>query len=204
MKRKKGKLLFAVMILAVTVMVLSACGDQGGEDKSSGDQNAAAQPAWTLPEEQTEGKDLTSFKTLDLTGTETDQSVFANYKYTLIDVWGTYCNPCIRSMPDNEKLYQAFKDKGLGVMGIVVDALDQSGSVDMDQVDYAKELLDKQGVTYPVLLPSEGVMKNLVNRISVIPSYIFVDSKGNITSTVYEGGRSYDEWVKIIEEETGI
>ena len=47
-------------------------------------------------------------------------------------------------------------------------------------------------------------MKNLVNRISVIPSYIFVDSKGNITSTVYEGGRSYDEWVKIIEEETGI
>ena len=204
MKRKQGKLLLAIMVLAVAVIGLSACGDKSGEEKNSGDKSAAAQQAWTLPEYQTEGKDLTDFKTLDLTGKEADQSVFSNYEYTLIDIWGTYCNPCIRSMPDNEKLYQAFKDKGLGVMGVVVDALDQSGSVDMEQVDYAKELLQQQGVTYPVLLPSDTVMKNLVNRVSVIPSYVFVDRKGNITSTVYEGGRSYDEWVKIIEEETGI
>lgn len=200
MKRKRGLVIGFVLVSVLLALTFTACGDKSGE----GDKSAPAQEAWKLPEEQGEGAQLTAFKTLNLEGEEVDQSIFANYKYTLVDVWGTYCNPCIRAMPDTEKLYQEYKDKGLGVVGIVVDSLDQSGAVSMDQVSQAQEIVKQQGATYPDLLLSDSIMRNVVSSISAVPSYFFVDSKGNITSTVYEGGRSYDEWVKIIEEETGI
>lgn len=201
MKRKKKVLVFLVLVL-VAALAFAGCGDKGGQE--SGESTNTAQESWVLPEQPEAGSGLTSFATLDLFGEQKDPSMFADYKYTLVNVWGTYCNPCIRVMPETEKLYQEYKDKGLGVAAIVVDTRDDSGAVSMEQVEYAQQLVDQQGVTYPNLLPSDSLMADLLSRVSVTPSYFFVDSKGEIVSSIYEGGRSDDEWGKIIEQETGI
>jgi thiol-disulfide isomerase/thioredoxin len=41
---------------------------------------------------------------------------------TVIDFWATWCQPCIRSMPKLVDLSEAYKDKGVGFIGISVDS----------------------------------------------------------------------------------
>lgn len=40
------------------------------------------------------------FTAKDFEGNEVDQSVFANTKLTMMNVWATFCGTCIREMPE--------------------------------------------------------------------------------------------------------
>ncbi len=39
-------------------------------------------------------------------------------KIVLIDFWATWCRPCVRAMPHLQKVWEAYKDKGLVVIAI--------------------------------------------------------------------------------------
>ena len=41
-----------------------------------------------------------TFTAKDLDGNEVDQSVFANAKLTMMNIWATFCGPCINEMPE--------------------------------------------------------------------------------------------------------
>ncbi len=40
----------------------------------------------------------------------------------MVNIFTTWCSPCVAEMPELEKLYQQMKDKGVGVVGVVLDA----------------------------------------------------------------------------------
>ena len=39
----------------------------------------------------------------------------------LLDFWATFCKPCLRAMPELEKLYQKHRQRGLLVLGVSID-----------------------------------------------------------------------------------
>ena len=41
----------------------------------------------------------------------------------MVNVFATWCSPCINEIPDLEKLYQEMKDKGVGVVGVTRDTV---------------------------------------------------------------------------------
>ena len=41
-----------------------------------------------------------AFEAKDMEGNEVTSGVFAESKLTMINVWATYCNPCLNEMPD--------------------------------------------------------------------------------------------------------
>jgi thiol-disulfide isomerase/thioredoxin len=43
-------------------------------------------------------------------------------KYVLIDIWGTWCYPCIMEMEHLHSAYEKFKDKNFEILSIAVDA----------------------------------------------------------------------------------
>ena len=42
-------------------------------------------------------------------------------KFILLDFWGTWCNPCIKSIPDIKELHKDFRDKNLVLVSVAFD-----------------------------------------------------------------------------------
>jgi len=151
--------------------------------------------------ELTEEPSFQNFKTVTLTGETVDQSIFAGHKLTMINIWGTFCNPCIQEMPDLAALNQAYGEGEFQVIGLVIDMLDTDGGVHPMAVDAAWEIIDATGADYTHFLPTDDLILMKLQYVSAVPETIFVDSQGNILTpdTQYLGARSYEGWKEIID-----
>lgn len=142
-----------------------------------------------------------SFHTQDIQGQEYTEEIFQDKELTLVNIFTTWCSPCINEIPDLEKLYQEMTDQGVGVVGIVLDTVDEDGNTYEEAVEKAKILEEKLGVSYPLLMPDSTYMNGRLYGISAVPETFFVDKDGNIVGETYSGSRSLEDWKKIIETE---
>lgn len=142
---------------------------------------------------------LTSFSAKDIDGNTVDQTVFSRHKLTMVNVWGTFCSPCIQEMPDLGELHTAFGDD-FQVVGIVIDAADQNLQPIPAEVAEAKEIIDTTGADYLHLLPSLSLVRAFLSEVSSIPVTIFVDENGNQIGQAYIGAKSKAQWQTIITD----
>ena len=161
----------------------------------------------TVPEEsaapaasETSRVSFGKFTATDLNGNEVTQDIFSNSDLTMINIWATFCGPCLQEMPGLGALSSEYADKGLQVVGIVVDVLDSSGAVSSSQVDLAKEIVQKTGAAYTHLLPSEDLIRIKLNAVSAVPETVFVDKNGDVVGEPLVGSRSEDDWKAIIDK----
>lgn len=137
-----------------------------------------------------------SFETTDLEGnTVRSEDIFSKNKITMINIWGTFCGPCISEMPYLEELNGRLADKDCGVIGIVCDI---SGPEDTGQIETAKEIIGTTGVTYQNLLPWDGFEEALPAMF--IPMTYFVNADGELTGEPSVGAKGADEYEALIDE----
>ena len=135
-----------------------------------------------------------AFEGKDLDGNAVDSSILSEAKLTVLNVWATYCTPCVNEMPDLETLSQNYKDKGVQVVGLVADVFD-----DEEKKAEAKEILSATGVTYVNLLPDTVLDDSLLYDITGTPTTLFLDSEGKILKIV-EGTRDLDALTEMVDE----
>ncbi len=136
-----------------------------------------------------------SFETVDLKGNPvSSEEIFSENKITMVNLWGTYCGPCIREMPDLEVLSGRLKEKGCAVIGVILDVPDVN---DSEMTGYAEEIISRTGVTYRNLLPWESIMEDL--PCEFIPTTFFIDSEGHIVGEAAVGARGADEYEALID-----
>ncbi len=144
---------------------------------------------------------LGKFSMEDINGSAYTEELFADHDLTMVNVFTTWCTPCIREIPDLEKLHKEMEGQGVGVVGIVLDAIGSSGKVDEKAVEKAKILAEKTGAAYPFLIPDEGYLGGRLAGIAAVPETFFVDKDGNIVGETYSGSRSFEDWKGIVEKE---
>lgn len=192
-----------LLLTLVLALCLTACGGQEAGEPT--------QPETTQPETtQTEGETtqsaetaqpgiLSVFTAQDLQGNGVNQEILAGKKLTMVNVWATFCGPCINEMPDLGALAQEYADKGVQIVGLLSDANASDGSVSASQVELAQEIVDATGANYLHIIPGTDMM-GLLYQITSVPTTFFVDETGTQVGTAYVGAKSKDAWAAIIDQ----
>lgn len=142
-----------------------------------------------------------SFTTQDLDGNTVDQSVLAGKKLTVINVWATYCGPCLSEMPELGELAGEYADKGVQFIGIAMDTLNRDGSINEEQRSYAAQLTRDAGAdSYLHILPSESMLAGKLGGVTAVPTTFFVDENGEEVADALVGSRSKEKWAQAIDE----
>jgi thiol-disulfide isomerase/thioredoxin len=123
-----------------------------------------------------------NFEYMDLENVERSFEDLKGSNLTLIDFWATWCSPCKKAIPELNKIYSEYKDKGVEIIGINCD-----GPRSISKVKpYSKSL----GIKYPVLIDMDSELKNELNLIT-FPTLIIVNSKNQII-WIHEGFTNTD------------
>ena len=138
--------------------------------------------------------------TTDIYGNKVDDSLISGYKLTMVNVWATYCNPCINEMPELARLYHDWKDKGVQIVGLLSDVTDSALQPVDSKVDLAKTIAEATGADYPHILPSLVIYQKVLSQVSAVPTTFFVDETGMMVGYAYMGSRDYAAWNQIIED----
>jgi thiol-disulfide isomerase/thioredoxin len=96
-------------------------------------------------------------------------------QYVLLDFWGTWCGPCVRILPELQKVQERFRRRGLVVLGL--PSHEQDGHS-------VRSVLRANGATFLQAEPES--VKDLVEqrfRINVFPTHVLVDPEGRIAET---------------------
>ena len=138
--------------------------------------------------------DVIYFETTDLDGNVVrSEDLFKGHRLTMVNIWGTFCGPCIDEMPELEKLNYRLKQKDCAIIGIVSDV---QSPEDSETIGAAKGLIEEIGVKYTNLVPWDDTWE--VFPAQFIPTSYLVDEEGRIVGEAVVGARSvddYDEWI---------
>ena len=160
--------------------------------------------AFDQPQETSNAGDSTNvgkFETKGVDGKDYTEKVFSDYDLTLVNVFTTWCSPCVNEIPELEKLYEEMKEKSVGVVGVVLDTVGDDAKQNEDTVKKAGVLQEKTKASYPFLVPDSTMMNGRLNGVSAFPETFFVDKEGNIVGETYSGSHTLDEWKEIVEKE---
>jgi len=133
-----------------------------------------------------------SFETTDTKGNKITEKIFADKDITMVNVWGTFCGPCINEMPELQKIYESLP-KNANLIGIVADVPEGM----KDGVDNANYIEKQTGVKYTNLTLSDS-LSSFAKRFYAVPSTIFVDKNGNIIGELVMGA-DIDAYVKNLQ-----
>ena len=112
-----------------------------------------------------------SFDTKTIEGLDIDTSILIPYKLTAINIWATWCGPCVAEMPDLQKVYENLPE-GVNFLGVCLDG--------GEETELAKQILSDAGVKYENMIANDEMNKGFMSYIQGYPTTIFVDSKGNL------------------------
>lgn len=183
------KRLLSAVICAAILFSMTACAGKGEESGGTGADTEITKSGFS---------DFVGY-TLGAEPNEIDETIFKDNDLTLINVWATYCSPCLDEMPDLAELHTSYGE-GFGIVGICADTVGQDGYYDLDQIALAQKILKDSGVEYPNLLPSNDLLAAELGQVAVVPTSFFVDSKGDLVGKAIQGARSKKDWIKLIDE----
>ena len=134
----------------------------------------------TAPAQLSPSSAKLSFSTTDINGSSVSMSTYSASKVIIFNMWEPWCGPCVREMPDLQKLYNNYKSRGLLVVGVY------------STEENAKSTVESNGITYPIIRKSSEF--NAFDT-GYVPTTIIVDGQGNIlTGEPIIGAKSYSDW----------
>ena len=95
-------------------------------------------------------------------------------KVVYVDVWASWCGPCLREMPHSIKLQQAYKDKEVVFLFV---------SIDENQKRW-KSTIQTKNITGQHVFANKHLVKNLEQQYSLegIPRYLLFSKKGELVN----------------------
>ena len=167
-----------------------------GTEETAADENGQTGQAESEDADGGSGQSAgITFEARDLEGNTVTETVFAESELTMVNVWATYCNPCLSEMPELGELAGEYSSDEFQIIGIVSDVQEES---EAEAVEYAAMLVEQTGAAYPHLLLNESLFRSMLSGVSAVPTTFFVNEKGEVLDTVV-GAMDKDSWKEKID-----
>ncbi len=114
-----------------------------------------------------------NFSLPDLDGRIISLSSFKG-KVVIVNIWATWCPPCVSETPSLDKLYKMFKDEGLELLAV---------SVDENGKKAVEPFLKKKNLSFPVLLDPDSRVAALY-RTTGVPESFIVKKDGTLDNKI--------------------
>lgn len=204
-KKVYGYFLCGVLLCTLSLFFLNGCGQNSREkdgDKAVAETEDAADNTQEASADQDEEADQAGqvvFEGQDVEGNVVSSSVFAQSKLTMVNVWATYCNPCLMEMPGLGELASEYDPEEFQLIGIISDVQEGAGEKNLE---YAAGLIEQTGADYPHLLLNESLYRGLLTEVSAVPTTFFFDENGAVLDVVV-GAMEKSAWEKKINDLLG-
>lgn len=147
-----GRKILAATLLAVAWATVA----KGAPQRASGKQTRRPMPGFEL-----EALDGSRFSSRALAG-----------KVALVDLWATWCKPCIEEIPRWNELLRRYEGRGFAVLGIAI----QSGwatdiKADIEKFDFE--------INYPVVVGNQEI-ERAFGGVLAFPTTFLITREGKI------------------------
>ncbi len=95
-------------------------------------------------------------------------------KVVLVNIWATWCPPCVDEMPSMEKLYQKLKGENFEILAVSIDSLGLKAVV---------PFMKKHKLTFPALIDSTGTI-GIAYGNTGIPASFIIDKDGILVQKI--------------------
>jgi len=164
--------------LAPCILMFLACGAlPAGAAPAAGMEDPARALDLIKPNRQQQAKD---FNVAALEGGKLRLADLKG-KVVFLNLWATWCAPCMEEMPAMERLWQRYKDQGLVVIAL---SMDSAGA------KVVKPFMEQAKYTYRVGLDPKMEIAQLYGARSV-PSTFIIDRSG-VLRAIALGPREWD------------
>ena len=189
---KKRKTVLMLLLAAATFSAsLSGC----GADTGSGETAESSPDASDGSVELEPFTPPVTFEAVSADGETVTSDIFADSRLTMVNVWATYCNPCLMEMPYLGELAAEYSPEDFQIIGIISDVMEG----DEDTLQTALSLISETGAdTYTHLLLNESLYTAMLTDVTAVPTTFFVDSEGRSLDTVL-GSKEKDAWKELID-----
>ncbi|MDQ3181590.1 MAG: TlpA family protein disulfide reductase [Acidobacteriota bacterium] len=176
-----------LVALSIAFSTLTACTNTAGTQKGSADNSDVPSsgsntvvtkkddfpPAPTgIIQADIKALDGATFKLADKKG-----------KVLLVNMWATWCGPCINEMPELIKMQDEYRDKGFEVIGL---------NQDDEDADLIKSFAAKKNLNYQLGWSNSALYAEFVkiSRLNGIPQTILINREGQMTGVFAGGGNT--------------
>ncbi len=189
--------------MVLLTVLLTAC----GAAKESGEENSGASldAGSTEVSEEAQGGveaegdahvwgQMPSFTAKDLEGNTVTEDIFSQKDLTVVNIWGTFCPPCIEEMPELGEWAEEMPDN-VQMVGLIIDI---AGEDDKEHHDMAVTITERAGAAFPQIIANSD-FADILQGVVGVPTTLFVDKEGNLVGEPVVGAY-VDGYKQFVEE----
>ncbi|MEX0980194.1 MAG: TlpA disulfide reductase family protein, partial [Gemmatimonadota bacterium] len=136
------------------------------------------------------GSAAPSFQVTDLSGAPVALSDFRG-KVVLLNVWATWCPPCVYEMPSMQRLYDELADEDFEILAVSIDAPRGARDAGGRPGGNIEAFADSLGLTFPILHNPDGSIQRTYQTTGVPES--FVIGKNGVIYRKVAGATEWDD-----------
>ena len=188
------KLTILSATLLSSALILSACSSASEKKEETNKQTS------TSSSSETKATQAFDFTAMDKDGKTVKLSDFKGKK-VYINMWASWCGPCMREIPELEKTYQKLKDNK-DIVFLSMTSPNDAEFKNQSPQDKGKDVILKKakelGATYPVLFDVND--RFIINyAIRSFPTHILINSDGTFETRI-AGAVTEESLTKEIEK----
>ena len=161
------------LALLLTLSLLSCNRPQPSpQNNTPGTASTAQNVALIASVSKPSGTAAPDFTWKDASGKTVSFAEVSKGKPVLLNVWATWCGPCVKEIPDLIALHQEYAAKGALIIGVSADRGD-------DALATVSAFVSEKGMSYPVVIDN-GDLEEALGGLRGYPTTFYIDKNGVI------------------------